>query len=182
MSTSSNAIDIFGLITGILSTLAIMAHLIRMFLPSVKMQELDELLTETDTLFYDAREQGLLTEQSFVRQTQEQLNVLRYRALCLRSNVHSATTGLQQCVAMAKGLSLRIVMMCKEVKIVRARISTTSVEEKMRLQESASRACDTPETPMHSSNSADNTAQRRLDDRNDDVTIVRRTNITSETD
>ncbi|TFY59642.1 hypothetical protein EVG20_g7710 [Dentipellis fragilis] len=101
------------------------------------MEELDGLLTETETLFHDAQEEGLLTSSRFVEQTRESLANFHNNAITIRAQVHSATSLSAQCLEMLKGLSQKISTISKQVKTVRAKISTTSASEKERLRRSA---------------------------------------------
>ncbi|THH04861.1 hypothetical protein EW146_g10060 [Bondarzewia mesenterica] len=136
MSTVSG-IEYFGLVSGIVSMLALTAGAISWHLPSAKLQELDATLEETETLFRDAQEQGLLMDPAFVEITQRHLSALRDRTIIVRGNVHAATTFFKQCKEMFKGLSLTISFICKDVKILRSVISTSSAEARLRLRETS---------------------------------------------
>ncbi|TFY54582.1 hypothetical protein EVG20_g9648 [Dentipellis fragilis] len=142
----SSGMDIFGLVSGIISIMALLVHAIRIHLPSAKMEELDGLLIETENLFHDAQEQGLLKDSEFVQQTKQSLANFQNNALSIRSQVHSATSLFAQFLEMFKGLSMKISTILKQVKTVRAKISTTSAREKERLQEMDSRALLNVET------------------------------------
>ncbi|THH13154.1 hypothetical protein EW146_g7037 [Bondarzewia mesenterica] len=131
-----SGIELFGLVSGILSTIALLAGAFNMNLPSVRIKELDATLEETENLFRDAQEQGLLMDAIFVERTLEKLQSLRNSTVVLRGKAHSATTTLQQGVEMTKGLSIKISLLCGEVKSVRAKISSTTAEAKARLQQS----------------------------------------------
>ncbi|THH13161.1 hypothetical protein EW146_g7038 [Bondarzewia mesenterica] len=106
-----------------------------MNLPSRKMKELDAAFGETEYLFRDAQEQGLLRNAAFVECIENRLSSLRDSTVIVRSKVHSATTTLKQCIEMVKGLSTKISFLCRDVKNLRADISTSMAEEKLRLQQ-----------------------------------------------
>ncbi|KAA1476519.1 hypothetical protein DENSPDRAFT_843511 [Dentipellis sp. KUC8613] len=151
----SSAIDIFGLVSGIISIIALLIHAVRSHLPAVKMEELDGLLMETESLFHDAQEQGLLKSSRFVEQTKESLENFQNSAMAIRAQVHSATSLSAQFLEMLKGLSKRISTVSKQVKTVRAKISTTSAREKERLRQSALTDCVPASAPNTTGTLAD---------------------------
>ncbi|THH13156.1 hypothetical protein EW146_g7035 [Bondarzewia mesenterica] len=124
--------------------IALLCGILRSYLPSVKLRELDDTLEETEGLFQDAQEQGLLTDASFVTVTRQHLSALRDRTLLVRSDVHAATTPIQQFHQMSKGLSLAISVICRDVKNVRSIISTSSAEARLRLREERTRSSVPP--------------------------------------
>ncbi|KAI0049757.1 hypothetical protein FA95DRAFT_796373 [Auriscalpium vulgare] len=182
----SYGIEMFGLIAGVLSTIALFLTLIRLYLPSVRMRELDAVMEETEALFHDAQEQGLLVDKKFVSQTDVHLASLRRSVFFMRTQVYSARTPWQQAMKMLTGLSYKIGVVHDEVKDVRAVISSTSADMRNKLEEqSTSRAVSTSagsdwthvscgehggascalddETPLPSSSCASDSAVRRTE-------------------
>ncbi|KAI0049759.1 hypothetical protein FA95DRAFT_1556451 [Auriscalpium vulgare] len=131
----SYGVEMFGLVAGVLSTIALIFTLLRFYLPSARMRELDTLMEETESLFHDAQEQGLLIDPAFVSKTRSRIASLRHNVFFLRNQVYSARTVRQQTMEMLKGLSLKIGFTCEDVKVVRATISSTSAEQRKKLEE-----------------------------------------------
>ncbi|TFY77015.1 hypothetical protein EWM64_g6996 [Hericium alpestre] len=127
--------DIWGYITGVLSVLAVIFQIMRINLPSTKLKKFDTLLQETEDLLHEADEEGLLSGGDFVHQTNETLIGLRTTAQPLRSRVHMAKTIFQECLGVFTGLSVRISLLCSEVKELKADIATTSEKARETLRQ-----------------------------------------------
>lgn len=72
---SEAALTWFGTIATIFTFGSMAFSVIRTFRPSKQMQELDAVLKETETLLYDAEEQGLLKDNSFLRHVKRRLSM-----------------------------------------------------------------------------------------------------------
>ncbi|EIM84894.1 uncharacterized protein STEHIDRAFT_122838 [Stereum hirsutum FP-91666 SS1] len=126
----------FGAIVAIISIICALLKAIQAYLPSKKMLDLDATLQETEELLRSAVEEGLLTDESFLRDTHTQLSVLRDSTLIIRGKVHSASTStLNEYVAVFGGLTSKVSMIYRDVKELRATISRSSAEAKLKLQE-----------------------------------------------
>ncbi|KAH7887340.1 hypothetical protein F5I97DRAFT_819440 [Phlebopus sp. FC_14] len=128
-SFSSN---VFGIIVGGMSLIAL-AFGLHMHLPSKRIKYLESILDETDTLFKSALEDGLLPEQNFTSRAADRLSKLRERTLVLRPRAYHATTWVQVCKELLKGLSLNIGKICYQVEELRAEIITSSEAQRRTL-------------------------------------------------
>lgn len=72
-STFSFFSNIFGFVVAAISLLAFLVNICRSHLPSNKIRELESLMDQTETFFRKAIEDGLLTEPTFVQQTERHL-------------------------------------------------------------------------------------------------------------
>ncbi|OBZ69511.1 hypothetical protein A0H81_10165 [Grifola frondosa] len=102
-------------------------------LPSARLRELDETLSDTSSLFRSVTEEGLLTNTTFLIQTESGLAEMHWRAGELRAKTHTATTTIKEFKALMNGLSHKISLLSAEVKDLRAAISTTSAKERDKL-------------------------------------------------
>ncbi|GBE78925.1 hypothetical protein SCP_0201220 [Sparassis crispa] len=133
----ASAFDILGLVFGILgflSSVPVFYAIILSQLPSQKLKELDEVLLETETMWRRSLREGLFAGKPFERKTSLSLYSLRNQTESLRLQAHCATSLLQECKAMLRGLSWSISYVCMESKGARAEISSTTAEERKRLQ------------------------------------------------
>ncbi|GBE85441.1 predicted protein [Sparassis crispa] len=155
---SESGFNTFGFVASILSVAALLGPVfgvIYFYLPSRRQKYLDELLCETERMWRTAVEEGLFVGQSFATFLEStELALARYdlistlrgrviTAFCrgfhsqannLRMQTHCATTVYRQVKGTVDGLSLKIVYLYGEVTELRATISTTTTEERKRLQ------------------------------------------------
>ncbi|KAI0919177.1 hypothetical protein AcV5_002162 [Taiwanofungus camphoratus] len=132
----SSAIDIWGVVAGVLGTLGLIPMVLAMVqsqFPSTRLKVLDDTLTETTSLFRTVSEEGLLKDVDYVSQTRDRLSFMCRQAEEFRTATHCATTTLKEFKELLKGLSRKISLLCEEVKELRASISTTSSKERERL-------------------------------------------------
>lgn len=69
--------DIWGVVAGVLGIIGLIPLLygiVNSQLPSTKLKLLDEILTETSSLFRAVCEEGLLKDREYVAQTEETLS------------------------------------------------------------------------------------------------------------
>ncbi|KAH7889160.1 hypothetical protein F5I97DRAFT_1802028 [Phlebopus sp. FC_14] len=139
--------NVFGIIVGSVSLIAL-AFGLHMHLPSQRIKYLKSILDETDDIFKSAVEDGLLPEQRFTSKTANRLSQLREDTMTLRSRAYCATTWVQVCKELLKGLSPDIGRTCHDVKKLRAEIITSSEAERRNL---SSRRDATPSSASSSS-------------------------------
>ncbi|KAI0364015.1 hypothetical protein BV20DRAFT_983451 [Pilatotrama ljubarskyi] len=143
--------DVWDIVIGVLSIVAGVPLIVRYVhkqLPSKKLQVLLDLLDDTSTLFTSCIEQGLVNE-SAAAEFQTQLTKLRDRGDEVRLEALSAKSYTDDVVNMVKGLTRKINAVCKDVRELRAEISTTSFRERERLE--AERRAITSGTVVESS-------------------------------
>lgn len=133
--------DIWGVIAGVLGIVSLFPLLygvLKSQLPSSKLKILDETLSETSSLFREVCEEGLLKNRDYINQTEYSLTLyvatlvsvastdtmarMRNQTEDLRLAAHSAHTLLQETIEWSRGLSRKIVILCEEVKLVRASV------------------------------------------------------------
>ncbi|GBE85435.1 predicted protein [Sparassis crispa] len=135
--TESSGFNTFGFVASILSVAALLGPVfgvIYFYLPSRRQKYLDELLCETEGLWRTAVEEGLFTGSPFMKKTEQTLAHYRSQASHLRVRTYYATTLYRQVKGTVTGLSLKLVYLCREVTELRATITTTTTEERKRLQ------------------------------------------------
>ncbi|KAI0077839.1 hypothetical protein K474DRAFT_1661260 [Panus rudis PR-1116 ss-1] len=135
---SETAINVAGLILSVVGTLALIPTLyvgVSYNLPARKYEKLRELYTETNDLFHEVSEGGLLPDTGVVRSIQRHLDKCRYKMDRLRADVYSATTFKRRCRALYDGLLWKIFDVHNEVHRVRALILSTSEKERERLED-----------------------------------------------
>ncbi|KAH9926081.1 hypothetical protein B0H21DRAFT_669935, partial [Amylocystis lapponica] len=128
--------DVFGAVTGALGLFGILQMLyviILSQLPSCWQKSLDDILNETESLWREALEEGLFVGSGYVEATGIKLSAFRHEVSDLRAETHCATSSMQQFRAMLCGLSLRICLAYRRIKISRAEISSTTAQERRRL-------------------------------------------------
>ncbi|KAL6300715.1 hypothetical protein BKA93DRAFT_508246 [Sparassis latifolia] len=123
-------VGVLGLITLLPPLLAILIYI----LPSCRQKDLDEVLRDTESLWRIILEEGLFQGSPFVQITEHKLAQFRLRATNLRMDTYRATNVFQDMRGIVSGLSLNITILCGQVKSLRATISTTTAEERKRLQ------------------------------------------------
>ncbi|KAL6300705.1 hypothetical protein BKA93DRAFT_800858 [Sparassis latifolia] len=137
---SESGFNTFGFVASILSVAALLGPVfgvIYFYLPSRRQKYLDELMCETERMWRTAVEEGLFVGQSFatfLESTELALARFHSQANNLRMQTHCATTVYRQVKGTVDGLSLKIVYLYGEVTELRATISTTTTEERKRLQ------------------------------------------------
>ncbi|KAI0351976.1 hypothetical protein OH77DRAFT_827830 [Trametes cingulata] len=141
MLDAFNIWDLFVGIAGLLTSIPIIWHYITQQLPSRKLRTLFKELAETDSLFTSCIEESLLKHHE-ARTFQSHLNSLCNRADILRLEAHTARSCGEDFTNLLSGLTRRINNLCKSVRLVRAKISTTSNREReeRRRAEAAARA------------------------------------------
>ncbi|GBE85431.1 hypothetical protein SCP_0706180 [Sparassis crispa] len=127
----------FGFIVGLLGLIALLPPLVAVVmyvLPSRRQRDLDDVLCNTESLWRTTREEGLFQGSPFVEMTEHKLAHFRTRATDLRMDTYRATNIFQDMRGILTGLSLDIALLCRRVKNLRATISTTTTEERKKLQ------------------------------------------------
>ncbi|KAI0691781.1 hypothetical protein C8T65DRAFT_670344 [Cerioporus squamosus] len=139
MSDVDNAAtSLYGIIAsaiGIVAVVPLIWSCIRNQLPTAKLRELDETLTETESLLRSVVEEGLLDPARDVPHFQAHIQQFRSSAEHFREETYMATDLSKQLAAWFDGLSTRISMLSTRVKKVRANICETSVEARMQLMQ-----------------------------------------------
>ncbi|KAL6303406.1 hypothetical protein BKA93DRAFT_788346 [Sparassis latifolia] len=133
----ATAFDILGLVFGIvgfLGSIPVFLAIVLSQLPSQKLKELDEVLVETEAMWRSILEAGLFAGKPFKEKTTQKLSSLRCRADNLRLQAHCAASIFQEIRAMFGGLSWNISYVCLGVKRLRANISSSTAEEKKRME------------------------------------------------
>ncbi|GBE86771.1 hypothetical protein SCP_1000130 [Sparassis crispa] len=133
----ASAFDILGLIFGVLgflSSIPVFYAIVSSQLPSQKLKELDEVLVETEHIWRNTVREGLFAGKPFEEKTNLVLSMQRCQAENLRLQAHRATSFFQEFKAMLRGLSWSISYLCLKVKDTRADISSTTAEERKRIE------------------------------------------------
>ncbi|KAF8119546.1 hypothetical protein EV363DRAFT_1440862 [Boletus edulis] len=123
---------IFGFAVTAISLLTLLTKVCRSHLPSNKIKALESLLDETEQFFENAVEEGLLTEPSFVQETELHIKRLKARTYGLRSRAFKATNLRQDCAEFLRGTSTAIDNTCQSLKKLRAQVVTSSEEGRSR--------------------------------------------------
>jgi len=129
--------DILNLLLGILGAVGIFQmgySAVHSNLPAQKLKVLDDNFNDTNIQFRSVIEDGLLVDPQFTRDIENHLHNIRYKQEELRAKVHSATTFKQQLHGWTSGLSKKISQLSAQTLLIRARISTTSEDERRRLE------------------------------------------------
>ena len=139
-STFSIFPSIFGFIVAAISLFAFLVNICRSHLPSYRVNELESVLNETDTLFKKAAEDGLLTEPAFIHPTEHDLrkymypfcasslhNIptfrgLRMKAHRLQSRTYNATALRQDYLKFFSRIPKSVRSTCQSLKRLRARV------------------------------------------------------------
>ncbi|KAI0330386.1 hypothetical protein GY45DRAFT_1323704 [Cubamyces sp. BRFM 1775] len=133
MLDAFNIWDLFIGIVSLLTSVPIVYHCVTRQLPSRKLRALFDTLSETETLYTSCIEEGLLKEYE-ARTFSKNISALRRRATDIRVLVHSAKTYGDDFKNLVQGVTRRINRLCKDIKKVRSKISTTSNRERERRQ------------------------------------------------
>ncbi|KII88219.1 hypothetical protein PLICRDRAFT_54061 [Plicaturopsis crispa FD-325 SS-3] len=129
----SLGMDLFGLIAGALSLLALFHSVVISQLPKTKIKDLDAVIRETEDQFYRDIEDGFLSNKNFVFQVEEQLCSYHLDCEKLRIRVLGAKSFLAEFWELLKGLSVSISTLCSEVSELQSEIITTSQEARMEM-------------------------------------------------
>ncbi|KAH7887439.1 hypothetical protein F5I97DRAFT_828240 [Phlebopus sp. FC_14] len=116
-SVSSN---IFGIIVGSVSLIAL-AFGLHVNLPRKKIKYLESILDETEKLFWSVVDDGLLPQQKFTSQAEDQLHRLREDTMYFRRRVYCVTTWVQDWKELLKGLQ------CSSLKIGNSTIDNNKI-------------------------------------------------------
>ncbi|RPD57197.1 hypothetical protein L226DRAFT_536640 [Lentinus tigrinus ALCF2SS1-7] len=139
MSNVDNpATNIYGLAVsaiGVFGVVPLIWACVRSQLPTTKLRELDETLTDTESLLRSVVEEGLLDPTQHVPHFQVAIQTFRSATEHFREETYMATDLSKQLAAWFDGLSRRISVLCAQVKKVRASICETSVEARMQLMQ-----------------------------------------------
>ncbi|KAH9888343.1 hypothetical protein C8Q73DRAFT_794119 [Cubamyces lactineus] len=133
MLDAFNIWDLFIGIVSLLTSVPIVYHCVTRQLPSRKLVTLFDTLSETETLYTSCIEEGLLKDYE-ARTFSTNLSVLQRRATDIRVLVQSAKTYGDDFKNLVQGVTRRINRLCKDIKKVRSKISTTSNRERERRQ------------------------------------------------
>ncbi|RPD57199.1 hypothetical protein L226DRAFT_561497 [Lentinus tigrinus ALCF2SS1-7] len=134
-SDGSNTFGIFSGAFGIVVAIPLIWTIIHSQLPLAKLRQLEETLTETESLFRSVIEEGLLDPTENVPHFRRQLASVRSNADLLREQTYMATTLKKQLAAWLNGLSGEISVQCTNATGIRARICETSAEARARLSQ-----------------------------------------------
>ncbi|KAH7882619.1 hypothetical protein F5I97DRAFT_1931209 [Phlebopus sp. FC_14] len=147
-NTFSLSSNVFGIIVGGVSliTLAFGFHL---HLPSNRIKHLQEVLDETEQIFRSAVQDGLLPQHEFTSDVERHLYKLRDRAMALRRRVYCATTWVQDCKLLFRGVSSEIGKTRSQLKKLRAVIITSSEAQRRNISVRRDAATSSASSPSH---------------------------------
>ncbi|OSD01160.1 hypothetical protein PYCCODRAFT_1459843 [Trametes coccinea BRFM310] len=138
MAGNNQNLDTVLGVLGLVSVPPVLGALIYNLLPCTRLQELEQIFSETEGMLQKNTEAGLLGTRDMVSGFHRRLEMLRGQIDDARAESHSATTYAQNFKKMLAGLSRRIYSLSGEVKKLRADISTTTARERERLREAQS--------------------------------------------
>ncbi|KAH7882634.1 hypothetical protein F5I97DRAFT_290401 [Phlebopus sp. FC_14] len=114
-NTFSLSSNVFGIIVGSVSLITL-AFGIHLHLPNNRIKHLQEVLDETEQIYRSALQDGLLPQHEFTSKVERQLYKLRDYAMALRRRVYCATTWVQDCKLLFRGVSSEIGKTCSQSK------------------------------------------------------------------
>ncbi|KAH7887370.1 hypothetical protein F5I97DRAFT_1925826 [Phlebopus sp. FC_14] len=140
--------NVFGIVVGSVSLITL-AFGLHMHFPSKKIKYLESVLDETEKLFQSALEDGLLPQHKFTSWVEARLYQLREDTMLLRPRAYRATTWVQDCKELLKGLSLAIGKVCYQVRELRAEIITSSEAQRRNLSARRNAATSSASSSSH---------------------------------